>query len=289
MRRITPYACFQFAHVRGSIVLSFLKNRCSLLIGAALVALSATVDARAQNRTPGFNCCHQLTRDNSHPLEHAPSDKYGHAIYRMHVEAATIASVTLTRTDGVGEFDIEVVETVSPGTWHRANVSGLIARDTGSDARPNVVLIPPSLKDRTVHVHIYVAKNAPGKWHLDTRSVDLVEAAIHGLGAAGAQHLVDEILGIESGSSESRNVGRAIGIGFSIVQGKSIAEIGINAVVHEIQLKLQDEFPNSKFIVLAVTNVLSHTLQHLYGPLINGMVTNRPHIPPHGPPGPARK
>jgi hypothetical protein len=267
-------------------VSSILKSRCSLLIGAALVVLSSTTDARAQHRTPQFNCCQQLSWDYSYESGHAPSDEYGHAIYRMHVEAATIASVTLTRTDGTGDFDIEIADSVSPGTWHRAKVSGLIASDAGSDARPNVVLIPPSLKSRTVYVHLYVARNAPGKWRIDTRSVDLVGAAAHGLLKAGAQHLVEEfvkaILETDTDSAESRNIERAVGIGFSILQGKSILEIGIDAVVHEIQLKLQDEFPNSKFIVLAVTSALSDTLQHLYGPLMNGIrdsMTNRSEPP----------
>ena len=176
-------------------------------------------------------------------------------VYRLHVEAASIASVTLTRKDGAGDFDIEVADSVSPGNWYRASVSGLIARDSGSDVRPNVVLIPPSLESRTVYVHVYVAKNAPGKWLIDTRSVDLVDAAIHGLVTAGGQHLVEEfvkaILEIDTDSAESKNIGWAVGIGFSIIQGKSMLGIGIDTIVNEIQLKLQDEFPNNKLIVLA--------------------------------------
>jgi hypothetical protein len=251
------------------------KSRSSFLLGAAVALLSSTVDARAAKATPEFNCCDRLRLGYEYGFEHSPSDNYGHAIFRLDVEAASIATVVLTRTDGVGGFDIEIADSVSPGNWHRANVSGLIGRDTGRDVRPNFVLIPPSARDRTVYVHLYVADNGPGKWRIETRSIDLIDAAVHGLVTAGGQYLVEEfvkaILEIDSNSSEARNIGRAVGIGFSIIQGKNILEIGIDVVVNEIQLKLQDEFPNSRFIVLAVTNALSHTLQHLYGPVINGM------------------
>ena len=173
--------------------------------------------------------------------------------------------------NGSAEADVHIVRSISAGTYHRASASGFDYQNRELDRYPSVVFIGPSgsTRNRFIYITDEVIRSSEYRVYFNTVNIaeELLEATAIAAGQAIFESFLEELFGLEGNDGgDNAMMSRAVGLGLSILQRDNVLAVGVDAVINEIGLALQREFPNNRFIVLAGTNFFGSVLQQLYGP-----------------------
>lgn len=191
-------------------------------------------------------------------FSHSPSDRYKFVVFEVVVPANSVGLIGLLRQQGSGDHDIRIGTAIRPGSYERAEVSGIVASDDSDDSAPDLLFIPPSSSRRTYYIEVYSHDNAAGKWRIRYEHFAIFEAALEALAWATGQYLIESavqcaLFGCDS-EPNNENLGRAVTLAMSVMNRTSVCSIGTDMVVNEMQTAISREMPDARFFMIWVSN-----------------------------------